>query len=74
MSADLELRAAQAELEYARNEVGSQQGLSEKGFSAGKEFRDAQLRVKRAEEEVNEAQAILNQLQAAVAIEDRFSE
>ncbi len=68
------VRAAQAELEYARNEVGSQQGLSEKGFSAGKEFRDAQLRVKRAEEEVNEAQAVLNQLAASVVIEEREAE
>jgi HlyD family secretion protein len=65
------LRAIQAELKYARNEVGSQQGLSEKGFSAGKEFRDAKLRVRRAEEEVNEAEAVLHQLRATVAISER---
>ncbi len=65
------VRAIEAELEYARNEVGSQKGLSEKGFSAGKEFRDAQLRVRQAEEQHNEASAVLKQLEANVNLAER---
>lgn len=65
------VRAIEAELEYARHEVGSQKGLSEKGFSAGKEFRDAKLRVKRAEEELNEANSVLKRLEAQVNLEER---
>lgn len=64
-------RSIEAELEYAREEVGSQKGLSEKGFSAGREFRDAQLRVLRAKEQLNEAQAMLAQLEASVVLQER---
>jgi HlyD family secretion protein len=63
------LRAIEAELEYARSEVGSQKGLSEKGFSAGKEFRDAQLRVRRAEEQKKEAEAELRRIEASANLE-----
>lgn len=65
------MRAIAAELEYAREEVGSQKGLSEKGFSAGKEFRDAQLRVLRAEEQLNESKAVLEQLEASASLQER---
>lgn len=58
------VRASAAELDYAREEVSSQQGLSAKGFSAGKEFRDAQLRVKTGEENLAEAKAVLKQIEA----------
>jgi len=63
------LRAIEAELEYARSEVSSQKGLSEKGFSAGKEFRDAQLRVRRAEEEEKEAEAELRSIEASAKLQ-----
>ena len=65
------VRAIEAELEYARDEVASQKDLSRKGFSAGKEFRDAQLRVRRAEEELNEASAVLERLEANAGLEQR---
>ena len=60
------VRAAEAELEYAREEVESQEGLSRKGFSAGKEFRDAKLQVRRAEERLREAKALLERKAADV--------
>ena len=60
------VRAVEAELAYARDEVESQEGLSRKGFSAGKEFRDAQLQVRRAEERLNEASALLERRSANV--------
>lgn len=60
------VRAVEAELAYAREEVISQEGLSRKGFSAGKEFRDAQLQVRRAEERLNEASALLERRTADV--------
>jgi HlyD family secretion protein len=59
------IRSIEAELEYARQEVTSQKGLSEKGFSAGHEFRDAQLRVKRSEEGLNEARAELKRMKTS---------
>ena len=65
------VRAIEAELESAHHEVSSQRGLSEKGFSAGKEFRDAQLRVKRADEQLNEANAVLKKLEADVNLAER---
>lgn len=65
------VRAIEAELSYAREEVGSQKGLSEKGFSAGREFRNAQLRVRRAEEELNEANATLQRLEASAGLAER---
>jgi len=60
------VRAVEAELDYAREEVESQEGLSRKGFSAGKEFRDAQLQVRRAEERLHEASALLERRSANV--------
>jgi HlyD family secretion protein len=65
------VRAIEAELEYAREEVASQKNLSEKGFSAGREFRDAQLHVRRAEEQVNEANAVLKRLEANSGLAER---
>lgn len=65
------VRAIEAELEYARSEVTSQKDLSQKGFSAGREFRDAQLRVRRTEEELAEANAVLEQLEANSSLEAR---
>jgi HlyD family secretion protein len=65
------VRAIEAELEYARDEVDSQKDLSRKGFSAGKEFRDAQLRVRRAEEQLAEANAVLERLEANSTLEQR---
>ncbi|MBW2231055.1 MAG: efflux RND transporter periplasmic adaptor subunit [Deltaproteobacteria bacterium] len=65
------MRAIEAELEYAREEVGSQKDLSAKGFSAGREFRDAKLRVRRTEEELNEANAILERLEANAGLAER---
>ena len=62
------VRAVEAELAYAREEVESQEGLSRKGFSAGKEFRDAQLQVRRAEERLHEASALLERRSANVDI------
>ena len=60
------VRAVEAELDHARLEVESQEGLSRKGFSAGKEFRDAQLQVRRAEEKLREASALLERRTANV--------
>ena len=60
------VRAVEAELDYAREEVISQEGLSLKGFSAGKEFRDAQLQVRRAEERLHEVSALLERRTADV--------
>ncbi len=60
------VRIVEAELDYAREEVESQEGLSRKGFSAGKEFRDAQLQVRRAEEHLREAKALLERRSADV--------
>ncbi len=68
------IRALEAELEFAREEVGSQKGLSEKGFSAGREFRNAQLRVRRTEEELNEARAGLERAEASVSLDLRAAE
>jgi HlyD family secretion protein len=65
------MRASQAELSYAREEVESQKGLSAKGFSAGKEFRDAQLRVMRAEEQLNESRAVLARMEASAGLDQR---
>lgn len=68
------VRAAEASLEYARSEVSSQQNLSGKGFSTGKEFRDAELQVDQAEESLNEMQAELAQLEGSVALDRRNAE
>jgi len=63
------LRATEAELAFARAEVANQKGLSEQGFTAGREFDDAQLRVKSVEEQRNEIQARLRQLEASLELE-----
>lgn len=68
------IRSIEAELDFAREEVGSQKGLSEKGFSAGREFRNAQLRVKRTEEQLNEARADLKRMEASVELTLRQAE
>lgn len=68
------VRAVEAELEYAHEEVSSQKGLSEKGFSAGREFRDAKLRVRRSEEKLNEARADLKRMEASVELALRQAE
>ncbi len=60
------VRAVEAELDHAREEVDSQEGLSRKGFSAGKEFRDAKLHLRRAEERLREASALLERRRANV--------
>ena len=60
------VRAVEAELDHARLVLESQEGLSRKGFSAGKEFRDAQLQVRRAEEKLREASALLERRTANV--------
>jgi HlyD family secretion protein len=65
------VRSMEAELEYARAEVDSQKGLSEKGYSAGKEFRDAELRVRRAREDLAQARAVLKRLEANLSLEQR---
>lgn len=62
------VRAVEAELDYAREEVTSQEGLSRKGFSAGKEFRDAQLQARRAEERLHESKALLERRSADVEL------
>jgi HlyD family secretion protein len=68
------IRAVQAELDYAKDEVSSQEGLSEKGFSAGKEFREAQLQVLRAEEQLNESNALLERRIANLDLARREAE
>lgn len=68
------VRAIEAELEHARAEVESQRGLSGKGITAGRELRDAELRVRRAEEERAEARAILGKLEASAGLEKRSAE
>lgn len=65
------LRSAEAELKSAQNEVSSQEGLSEKGFTAGKEFRDAQLRVLQAREKENETRSVLQRLRADASLSAR---
>jgi len=68
------LRSIEAELEAARSEVSSQKGLSEKGFTAGREFRDAKLRVQQTEEKVKEAQVMLKRLRADASLSQREAE
>ncbi len=68
------VRAAKASLDHARNEVSSQENLSGKGFSAGREFRDAELRVTQAEETLKETQAELERLEGGVALDQRTAE
>ncbi|MAI27617.1 MAG: hypothetical protein CMN75_16460 [Spirochaeta sp.] len=68
------LRSAEAELTSAENEVSSQEGLSEKGFTAGKEFRDARLRVLQATETENEIRAVLERLIADASLSEREAE
>ena len=65
------LRSAEAELTSAQNEVSSQEGLSKKGFTAGKEFRDARLRVLQAEEHEKETKAVLERLIADASLSQR---
>ncbi|MCH2188055.1 HlyD family efflux transporter periplasmic adaptor subunit, partial [Myxococcota bacterium] len=65
------LRAIEAELEFARSEVESQKNLSAKGFSAGHELRDARLRVRRTEEQLAEAVALLEHLEASAELQVR---
>jgi HlyD family secretion protein len=68
------VRAAEANLAHARSEVESQKSLSGKGFSAGKEFRDAELQVKQARESVKEMEAVLAQLEGRLALDARNAE
>ncbi|MFP6640681.1 MAG: hypothetical protein VCC04_10595 [Myxococcota bacterium] len=68
------LRSIEAELEAAHSEVSSQKGLSEKGFTAGREFRDARLRVQQTEEKVKEARLILKRLTADASLSQREAE
>lgn len=68
------VRSAEANLEYARAEVESQKSLSGKGFSAGKEFRDAELQVSQAREQVKELQAELQRLEAGLALDQRTAQ
>jgi HlyD family secretion protein len=68
------IRAARANLDHARSEVTNQQNLSGKGFSTGKEFRDAQLRVTQAEESLKEMQAELSRLEGSLALDKRNAE
>ena len=65
------VRLIRAELKYARRDVEGQRGLIEKGFTPGKEFDEAELRVRRHEEQLNEAQADLNRLEAGLDLERR---
>ena len=65
------VRLIQAELDHARRDVEGQRGLIEKGFTPGKEFDAAQLRVRRHEEQLNEAQADLKKLEAGLDLERR---
>jgi len=65
------LRAIEAELEFAQSEVESQKNLSAKGFSAGHELRDARLRVRRSEEQLAEAIALLEHLEASAELQVR---
>ena len=67
-------RAIEARLEHARAEVERQRGLSEKGFSAGDEYRAALLKVRLAEEELREARAILQELEAGQDLQRREAE
>ncbi len=67
-------RAIEARLEHSRAEVERQRGLSEKGFSAGDEYRSALLKVRLAEEELGEARAILKQLEAGLDLQRREAE
>ena len=68
------VRSIEAELDHARGEVESHRGLSGKGITAGRELRDAELRVRRAEEKRAEARAVLGQLEASLEIESRGAE
>ncbi|MEE3326566.1 MAG: efflux RND transporter periplasmic adaptor subunit [Myxococcota bacterium] len=68
------LRSAEAELTSAENEVASQEGLSEKGFTAGKEFRDARLRVLQAKEQEKETRTVLERLTADASLSQREAE
>ena len=68
------LRSAEAELTSAENEVSSQEGLSEKGFTAGKEFRDARLRVLQATETEKETRVVLDRLIADASLSEREAE
>ena len=65
------LRSAEAELTSAQNEVSSQEGLSEKGFTAGKEFRDARLRVLQAAEQQKETKTVLERMIADASLSQR---
>jgi HlyD family secretion protein len=67
-------RAIEARLEHSRAEVERQRGLSEKGFSAGDEYRNALLKVRLAAEELGEARAILKQLEAGLGLQRREAE
>lgn len=68
------VRSAQANLDYARSEVESQKSLSGKGFSAGKEFRDAELQVSQSRESLKEMRAELEQLEGGLALDQRTAE
>jgi HlyD family secretion protein len=68
------IRSTEAELEHARGEVESHRGLSGKGITAGRELRDAELRVRRAEEKLSEGRAVLGRLEASLGLERRRAE
>ena len=65
------LRSAEAERTSAENEVSSQEGLNKKGFTAGKEFRDARLRVLKAAESEKETKTILERMIADASLSQR---
>jgi len=65
------IRSVAAELEHARNEVGSQERLSAKGFTAGGEYQNAILHVRRTEEQLNEANSVLKGLEAGLDLQRR---
>ena len=65
------IRLIRAELDHARRDVEGQRSLIEKGFTPGKEFEEARLRVRRHEEGLNEAQANLKKVEAGLDLERR---
>jgi len=65
------IRLIRAELDHARRDVEGQRGLIEKGFTPGKEFDEAKLRVRRHEERLNEAKANLSRLEVGLDLERR---
>lgn len=63
------VRLQKAELAHAQADVAGQRGLIDKGFTPGKDFEDAQLRVRRQEEALAQERAELDRLVASLALE-----